>query len=172
MSEEKIMLHAYEVFYLDRSCKTKYVRGEIVEKDGTFYVNGKPDPNIEHISRIPWIDKQYRKPIPKSIRSDVYAMFDGRCAYCGKPLTSKQMRVDHVIPVYDGGPNDISNFMPSCQDCNNIKGAADIENLRETVSHFIETIKKDIRYRMLLAYGLIQETPHEIEFLYEKEKRK
>ena len=44
-----------------------------------------------------------------------------------------------------------------------------IEELRETVSNFMDTIKKDIRYRMLLAYSLIQETPHEIEFLFEKE---
>ena len=170
MSEEKIE-HAYCVYYEDLMPKRIQTLGEITQaEDGTWMNNGRPMAGVVKVVRLDYGDRYHRKAPSKETREKVYAMFGGRCAYCGKPITPKQMRVDHVIPIYSGGPNDISNYMPSCQDCNHIKGAEDIENLRETVTNFLRTIKKDIRYRMLLAYGLIQETPHEIEFLFEKEE--
>lgn len=170
MSEEKTE-HAYEVCYKDFSQKRIYTIGEITKaEDGTWLKNGKPMDGVRYVTRLEFADRPHRVAPSKDVRAKVHAMFGGRCAYCGKPIAPRQMRVDHVVPVYSGGANDISNYMPSCQDCNHIKSAADIESLREAVTDFLRTIKKDIRYRMLLAYGLIQETPHEIKFLYEKEE--
>lgn len=40
-----------------------------------------------------------RKPIPKSVRKQVYAKYNGHCAYCGCELEYKDMQVDHVIPL-------------------------------------------------------------------------
>lgn len=47
------------------------------------------------------------------------ARFDARCAYCGerKPLTR-----DHVIPLIEGGSDDIANIVPACLSCNSRKG--------------------------------------------------
>lgn len=173
---DRPILHCYDVYYQDENNillgnKTKYIRGEITEKDGKYYVDGKYDQSIQYAHRMEYNDKVYRKPIPKKVRQQVYGKFDGRCAYCGKPLAPKELRVDHFIPVCDGGTDDITNLVPSCVDCNTIKGTENTDILRETVDKFQTTIKKDIRYRMLLAYGLIHETPHQIEFLYEKEEK-
>lgn len=61
------------------------------------------------------------------------------CAYCGKPLSKKDVRVDHIIPVYLASKtekykrmlilrgirnvNDPRNLAPSCAKCNGRKGA-------------------------------------------------
>ena len=169
MNDERI-LHAYRVCYEDGTDEIKYTTGEIVKVEGGFLVSGKLNPNIKYAFRIELYDKSYRKPIPAKVRKAVYEKYGGRCAYCGKPLEPRQMRVDHIAAKCFGGSDDLENLYPSCTDCNGIKSNGTIEQLRETVSHFMDTIKKDVRYRMLLSYGLIEETPHEIEFLFEKSK--
>lgn len=40
--------------------------------------------------------------------------FDNCCAYCG----SKAVEIDHAIPINSGGPDVLSNFLPSCRNCN------------------------------------------------------
>lgn len=168
----KEMLHCYDVRLKSGWVKTRYIKGCITKVDGKFYVNGKEDPEICSAVRLEHLDRIYRKPFPKKVRQEVYEMFGGRCAYCGKALEPRQLRIDHIKPVVEGGEDSIDNLYPSCHDCNTIKDAATAEDLRNYVGHFLDTIKKDIRYRMLLSYGLIQETPHEIKFLYEKEEQK
>lgn len=46
------------------------------------------------------------------------ALYNWRCASCKRkrPLTK-----DHVIPVIQGGSNDISNLQPLCRECNSSK---------------------------------------------------
>lgn len=61
------------------------------------------------------------------------------CSYCGKLLTKKRLRVDHLIPIYrvkEAGIgrvimslhgirdiNDTRNLVPSCESCNSRKGS-------------------------------------------------
>lgn len=60
------------------------------------------------------------------------------CMYCARPLTMKQMTVDHIIPVDKASKkkwlqkilekrniqniNDIRNLGPACKRCNSVKG--------------------------------------------------
>lgn len=62
------------------------------------------------------------------------------CAYCGKPLSKRKVRVDHIIPVYLASHsdeykkmllvkgiknvNDPANLAASCARCNGRKGAS------------------------------------------------
>ena len=46
----------------------------------------------------------------------------GKCACCGKSLTTKTMTMDHVIPISRGGTNDAKNMVALCYDCNELKG--------------------------------------------------
>ena len=57
------------------------------------------------------------------------AKYNHRCLCCGeaKPLT-----IDHVIPLVEGGTNDISNIQPLCLDCNLRKHARTIDYRPET----------------------------------------
>lgn len=118
-----------------------------------------------------------RKAIPKSIRQEVYAKYDGHCAYCGCELQYKDMQVDHIESVrhaeHQGEePNDtIENYMPSCRMCNFYKGSGDIEYLRKRLTdELVRNMRKPFDYRMALKYGLITESIHPIKFYFEEVK--
>lgn len=55
---------------------------------------------------------------------ELCAKYDHLCLCCGeaKPLT-----VDHVVPLVEGGSNDISNIQPLCLDCNLRKATKTID---------------------------------------------
>lgn len=59
-----------------------------------------------------------RKPIPKSVRFEVFKRDDFRCQYCGAVAPDVILEVDHIKPVSKGGTNDILNLVTACRDCN------------------------------------------------------
>ena len=58
-----------------------------------------------------------------SVRRFVWAMTDGRCAYCGI-LTNPfhNFTIDHIVPRHLGGTDDPGNLLPACASCNSSKG--------------------------------------------------
>ncbi len=62
------------------------------------------------------------------------------CAYCGRPVPLKKLKIDHIVSVYNAGNskvyrkilalrgienvNDIRNLAPSCNKCNAIKSSS------------------------------------------------
>jgi 5-methylcytosine-specific restriction endonuclease McrA len=46
----------------------------------------------------------------------------GRCAWCG---TTRQLTVDHIVPLIKGGSNALNNLQCLCKACNNVKGDHD-----------------------------------------------
>lgn len=52
---------------------------------------------------------------------------DPHCAYCRKPLTLGQAKVDHVLPKSRGGSNRRENLALCCKTCNLLKGARTVE---------------------------------------------
>jgi hypothetical protein len=72
-----------------------------------------------------------RIPIPSNIRADVWDKSYGFCWYCGiKMHPFRNFHVDHVVPVSNGGTNDMENLVPSCQACNSRKKDKSMESLR------------------------------------------
>lgn len=49
------------------------------------------------------------------------AEFGGRCVRCGNK--SARLQRDHIIPIYQGGSDAISNIQPLCPKCNCAKGS-------------------------------------------------
>lgn len=45
------------------------------------------------------------------------------CCRCGRPLTTKNMTVEHVVPLSRGGTNQIENLVALCPQCNKDKGS-------------------------------------------------
>ena len=45
----------------------------------------------------------------------------GVCAYCGKTFPSRELTMDHVVPVARGGRSAKGNVVPSCKPCNTAK---------------------------------------------------
>ena len=59
-----------------------------------------------------------RKPISKRLRFEVYKRDEFACTYCGRTPPSVELVLDHVVPHADGGEDDATNLVTSCQDCN------------------------------------------------------
>lgn len=59
-----------------------------------------------------------RKPIPKSVRFEVFKRDKFTCQYCGASAPEVILEVDHIKPISKGGANDILNLVTACRDCN------------------------------------------------------
>lgn len=58
-----------------------------------------------------------RGPLPSWLREAVLTSAGGFCTYCGSMGISAEV-VDHVIPLEQGGADDITNLVPACRSCN------------------------------------------------------
>lgn len=45
----------------------------------------------------------------------------GKCHYCGKVVTHRNITMDHLVPLARGGKSTKDNLVPSCKNCNNKK---------------------------------------------------
>ena len=45
----------------------------------------------------------------------------GICYYCGEPVISKELTMDHIVPVARGGKSIKGNLVTACKKCNNTK---------------------------------------------------
>lgn len=69
-----------------------------------------------------------RKPLPKSLRYEILKRDSFTCQYCGRMAPDVILEVDHIIPVAEGGENEIFNLITSCRDCNRGKGATRLDD--------------------------------------------
>lgn len=69
-----------------------------------------------------------RSPLSKKIRFEVFKRDSFRCQYCGRSAPDAILEVDHIVPVADGGDNDIMNLITSCRDCNRGKGKSKLDD--------------------------------------------
>lgn len=68
------------------------------------------------------IIKTERRLFTYEERKEILKSSNGKCACCGLPLTTKTMTVEHIIPIYRGGTNDMKNLTALCETCNKDKG--------------------------------------------------
>lgn len=128
----------------------------------------------------------------KQTRLNVYRMYDGRCAYCGKAIEYKDMQVDHIVPKNRGmysrwdekqgkfvvtqGEDSLNNYMPACRACNFRKRDMPLEQFREEVKRqAIGLLSGAAKFqvKMSITYGLIvPQFDKEVVFYFEKVKRK
>ena len=54
-------------------------------------------------------------------RKKVYERDAYVCRYCGKQLTQLTVTLDHVMPVAEGGGNELENLVTACLRCNSSK---------------------------------------------------
>lgn len=55
----------------------------------------------------------------QDIRLHIFNRDGNKCLCCG---TSDNLSIDHIIPVANGGENDLSNLQTLCKRCNSSKG--------------------------------------------------
>ena len=109
-------------------------------------------------------------------REEVHKKLNGHCGYCGKEITIKEMQVDHVIPKWKKIQsfhnlekiNDFANLMPSCRRCNHYKRGDGLEEFRKKMITLHERIEKEYINKVAIDFGIINLTPFDGVFYFEK----
>lgn len=110
-----------------------------------------------------------RKRLTKEERQQVYEKYDGHCAYCGKPITVKNMQVDHMTPLRLDGTDGMKNYMPACRSCNHYKRGNSLEGWRKMIERIPEKLKRDSYiYRVGLDFGMVDGHEKRVVFYFEQ----
>ena len=64
-----------------------------------------------------------RRKRKENLKNQIWAKTDGICAKCGKKVDDDKRTIDHFIPKYHGGTDDIRNLIPLCKTCNRAKSS-------------------------------------------------
>ncbi len=84
--------------------------------------------------------------VKRAIRIDVYNRDGNKCVICG---SEKDLTVDHIRPISDGGSNHFRNLQTLCWTCNNKKGSEykfDFFTRLKKIWYLPETISKFRNY--------------------------
>ena len=107
----------------------------------------------------------------QSTRQAVHNKFGGHCAYCGEEILLKNMQVDHKVPRFRGGMDDLENLMPSCGVCNNWKRTWTIEEFRSEIEAQIARLRKySAPFRLAEKYGLVTSNRNRVAFYFERNR--
>ena len=102
--------------------------------------------------------KLERKNLSKKIRLEVFKRDMFKCQYCGKSPIKDQdvvLEVDHIVPVAEGGSNEMINLVTSCWDCNRGKGPRKLDDRQVIVTQHEEIEKLQIeneQFDLLIQY--------------------
>lgn len=93
-----------------------------------------------------------RKTLPKKVRFEVFKRDMFTCQYCGRMAPDVVLEVDHIIPVAEGGDDEITNLITSCMDCNRGKGKtilSDDSVIKKQQKALLELAEKREQYEMI-----------------------
>lgn len=69
----------------------------------------------------PKSNRRNRAPISRALRHEVFKKSNYTCAECGKTNKETILCVDHIIPVSQGGTDELDNLQCLCEECNQAK---------------------------------------------------
>lgn len=100
-------------------------------------------------------EKNKRKPLSKKIRFEVFKRDKFVCQYCGRMAPDIILEVDHIVPVAEGGTDDMLNLITSCRDCNRGKGKTRISDdteIKKQQQQLVELAEKREQTEMLMEW--------------------
>ena len=110
-----------------------------------------------------------RKRLLERDRYQIYTKYGGRCAYCGKTITYKEMQVEHKEPLALGGADSPENYMPSCHTCNHYKHTLTVEEFRKQLGLLTGRLRERVYiYKLALQHGIIRESESAVSFYFER----
>ena len=108
-----------------------------------------------------------RNKISKLNRDKVLNMFNKKCASCGELLNFYNFEIDHIVPHCSSKDNSLNNLLPSCRDCNSIKGVFNIEEFRNYLQE-----NKNKKYKVVKTSDFYKNQINGIVFYFETQKGK
>ena len=71
--------------------------------------------------KVLYTRRKRRKQYSPEVRKIIYNKSDGRCELCGRKISFSEMTLDHIIPLDQGGADNINNLQSTCYACNRFK---------------------------------------------------
>ena len=113
--------HTKELRYLGKvpGIPLKSTLGQPYEVDGFWVVKMQCSDGIVRVFRTgPKKAKTLRREMSGPLRFEVLARDGYHCRYCGASASETPLHVDHIVPVVEGGTNELGNLITACRDCN------------------------------------------------------
>lgn len=101
-----------------------------------------------------------RTPLSKTVRFEVFKRDGFKCQYCGAQPPDVTLEADHVIPLAEGGPNDMDNLITSCFACNRGKGARSLSSIPQSLEDKAAEIAE--REEQVLALTQMIKASHDL----------
>ena len=79
-----------------------------------------------------------------NLKNLIWHKSNGVCAKCGKPTEMDKRTIDHFIPKYHGGTDDISNLIPMCRACNRAKSSR-LMSIEECCPYLLDEYKEELK---------------------------
>lgn len=77
--------------------------------------------------------KARRNPISGAFRHEVFVRDNYRCLECGATNMDRILEIDHIVPVSQGGTDEMKNLQTLCMICNRAKSNRAWESLPENI---------------------------------------
>lgn len=100
-----------------------------------------------------------RKSLSKRARFEVFKRDGFTCQYCGAHPPAVVLECDHVVPVAEGGGNEMDNLVTSCMDCNRGKAAVSLNVVPQSLAEKAAQIAE--REEQLRGYSAVLEARRE-----------
>lgn len=67
--------------------------------------------------------KRARNELPNGLRHEVFKRDGYKCVECGATNKDVRLEVDHIVPLSNGGSDELTNLQTLCHECNMSKSA-------------------------------------------------
>ena len=84
-----------------------------------------------------------RRRRKESLKNQIWMKTGGVCAKCGKAVEPDKRTIDHFIPQYHGGTDDIRNLIPMCRACNRAKSSR-LMSIEECCPYLLDEYKEEL----------------------------
>lgn len=95
----------------------------------------------------------------------------GTCIYCGAPLISGAVTIDHIVPRHLGGKSALSNYVIACPPCNVKKDATPVDEYVRSLPES-QQVNYARRVRDLVSSGLMPDEKGRLLLSFENEHTK
>ena len=96
-------------------------------------------------------------------RRNIYTRDEGKCQYCRKKITIREMSWDHVMPRSKGGKSNWKNIVCCCPECNRKKSSKTLHEAKMTLIRkpFSPTIPIIYEKEIIQRIKNLKYLPHE-----------
>lgn len=103
--------------------------------------------NINYKRQKELVRKKFNQNRAK-YKKQLIALNGSNCYLCSKELSDDEITIDHIVPIINGGTNDLDNLGICCEACNSMKSN---KNLEDVVHSTTKNEKSAERAELLIS---------------------